>query len=238
MTDRPECHEVQPILAEVAIDAATGHGRALALGHVADCPACRRELDELAEVVDGMLLLAPRREPPAGFESAVLARRPDLGPEQRPAKRWRFASRYRMRLVLIAGGAVALLLAFTLGAGVAHRQAAADRALAERYRQTLAVADGRYLRAARLTGASGGQVGTVFLYQGNPSWLLVTVAAAPADGAYRVTVEYADGQPYQAGVCELAGGSGTAAYRLSVPVSRIQAVRLDGPAGATLQART
>jgi hypothetical protein len=233
MTDRPGCHEAQPLLAELATGAATGHERAAALGHIAGCQSCRRELDELTEVVDGMLLLAPRREPPAGFESAVLARRPDLVREPKPARH-----RYRMRLVLIASGAVAVLLAFVLGAGVVQRQTAADRALAERYRQTLTVADGRYLRAARLTGASGGQVGTVFLYQGNPSWLLVSVAAAPADGAYRVTVEYADGQPYQAGVCDLAGGSGTAGYRLSVPVSRVRVVRLNGPAGAQLQAKT
>src|SRR5262245_23264065 len=145
-----ECGEVQPLLAELAIGAAAGQERALALEHVAGCLGCRRELDRLAEAVDGVLLLAPPREPPAGFESRVLAQLVPMPQVRRRRAFWRPG-----RLVLAAGVAAALVLAFVLGAGLVRRQTADDRALADRYRETLAVADGRYLRAVRLTGAAG-----------------------------------------------------------------------------------
>src|SRR5258706_10161213 len=73
MTERLECGEAEALLAELATGAAAGHDRALTLQHVATCTACRQALGELVQVADALLLLAPPTEPPAGFESAVLA---------------------------------------------------------------------------------------------------------------------------------------------------------------------
>ena len=50
-----------------------------------------------------------------------------------------------------------------------------DRVTAERYRDTLAQADGRYFGAAPLRDATGAEAGVVFVYQGEPSWVFVTV---------------------------------------------------------------
>ena len=50
-----------------------------------------------------------------------------------------------------------------------------DRVTAERYRDTLAQADGRYFGAGPLRDATGAEAGVVFGYQGEPSWVLVTV---------------------------------------------------------------
>jgi hypothetical protein len=50
-----------------------------------------------------------------------------------------------------------------------------DRVTAERYRATLAQADGRYFDAKPLRDETGAQAGVVFGYQGAPSWVLVTV---------------------------------------------------------------
>ncbi|MEV0719184.1 hypothetical protein, partial [Asanoa sp. NPDC050611] len=77
-----DCATVRPALAELAIGALGGDERAEALRHVASCAACARELERLAGVADGLLLLAPPVEPPAGFESAVLAR--TTGPPNEP----------------------------------------------------------------------------------------------------------------------------------------------------------
>lgn len=77
-----------------------------------------------------------------------------------------------MRLVAacIAGGLL-------VGAG-AFYWSASDRRLAEHYRETLAVADGRYFDAAPLTTSSGTEVGHVFAYEGTPSWIVVVLKDA------------------------------------------------------------
>src|SRR5258705_10219908 len=87
MDETPGCARVSPLRAELATGAATGYERARALGHVAGCPACRGELADLSRVADDLLLLAPRREPPAGFESAGLRPLHPI-PSRRPAS-WR-----------------------------------------------------------------------------------------------------------------------------------------------------
>src|SRR5215467_1195390 len=74
MDETPDCEAVRPLLEELATGAVTGHDRAFALMHVAHCDRCRRELTELTRVADDLLLLAPRREPPAGFDAAVARR--------------------------------------------------------------------------------------------------------------------------------------------------------------------
>lgn len=226
MTDPLGCTRTWPLLAELATGAAVGHDRALALAHVAGCPACHQELAELAKVADELLLLAPSVEPPAGFESAVLARLDGrVGRAARPR---------RARLL---AAVAAVLLAVVSGGGLVWWHTAPDRALAEHHRQTLAVANGRYLRAVALTTDAGMQVGTVFLYQGTPSWLLVTVSGAPADGRYEIVAVDRSGGTHRLGVCVITDRAGTTGYRLDLPVATVGEVRLRGPDGASLTAR-
>jgi hypothetical protein len=220
MTDRPDCDAVEDLLAELATGAATGHDRALALGHVAGCVDCRRALAELSQIADGLLLLAPSVEPPAGFESAVLD-------SLRPA---RFRSRYRL-----VAAAAAVVLAAALGAGIVWWRTEPDRQLAAQHRQTLAVANGRYLKAARLTTEAGAPAGTIFLYQGSPSWLLVTIAGVN-DGIYAIVAVDRDATPHAVGSCPVTNRSGTAGYRLDLPVSRVAEVQLRGTDGTRLVA--
>ncbi len=67
------CRESESWGAELALGLLSGPDRASALSHLASCPTCRTEVDELAVVADRLLLLAPDEGPPAGFESRVLA---------------------------------------------------------------------------------------------------------------------------------------------------------------------
>jgi hypothetical protein len=69
----PACRECESWGAELALGLLTGPDRATGLAHLAGCPSCREQVDELARVADRLLLLAPEAEPPAGFESKVLA---------------------------------------------------------------------------------------------------------------------------------------------------------------------
>src|SRR5215470_8862014 len=80
MDETSDCQRVRPLLAELATGAATGLDRDWALRHVEGCVACQRELAELALTADRLLLLAPEREPPAGFETAVMNRIAGIDP--------------------------------------------------------------------------------------------------------------------------------------------------------------
>jgi Putative zinc-finger len=205
-----QCAEARELFPELAAGVAAGDERARALGHLSGCPECRRELAGTAEVVDELLLLAPEHEPPAGFESAVLAR---LAPAaQRRRRRWG-------RLLAAAAAVVGVAV---LAAGAVWWQTADDRKLASDYRRTLAIAHGSGLSAAPLKLAVGAETGTVFAYQGSPSWLYVTFRSAPPRGRYDVRLLTRDGRrlalrPFTATPRAAAWGS-----TVEVPVRQIR----------------
>jgi hypothetical protein len=157
------CDELRDLAPEIALGTIDGEERAEALRHLATCADCRRLVDQLSEVADELLMIAPVEEPPAGFESRVIEA---LGLERRPRRR--LARRLALRLgpPLAAAAVTAAALV-----GVYHD----DRVTADRYRETLAQADGQYFQAEPLRDATGAEAGVVFGYQGAPSWMLVTV---------------------------------------------------------------
>ena len=225
MTDSPGpgCEQVRDLLPELAAGVAAGDERAAALAHLAGCPACRQELADLTTVVDELVLLAPRREPSPGFESAVLA-------AMTPGRR----SRRPGPLVLAAA---ASMLGALLAGGVVWAGTADDRGLAERYRHTLDVADGEYFVAAPVHGAGpAGGTGTVFAYEGRPSWLFVSLQDSSWSGRYQVQVVTTEGRVVPAGWCEVSDGHGSWGRTVPVPVHDISAVRLSAPGTATLWA--
>ncbi|MGH3342887.1 MAG: anti-sigma factor family protein [Carbonactinosporaceae bacterium] len=222
MTERPDCAQTRELMPELAAAIAYGGERAQALEHLAECPACRRELDETARVVDDLLLLAPEREPPAGFEASVMARL-TLRPRRFPRAR-----------TLVAQVAV-IALAVGLTAGVVWRQTSDERRLAADYRETLSVANGRYLTAAPLRRGAA-EVGHVFAYQGSPSWVFVTVEDAQLSGTYRVTLLADGSREYTLGKISVADGVASWGRTVDVPVSRIRLIQLSGPRGPAMVA--
>jgi hypothetical protein len=157
----PRCEEIRQLAPELALGIVEGEERGRALDHLADCPECRRRVEELAEVADQLLLLAPHKEVPVGFESRVLGRVLPSAPP--PRRRRRFA------LVLSPAAAALAAVAITLAV------VSGDIRTASHYRHTLDQANGKEFEAYSLSGASGSAVGTVFSYHGTPSWLLITV---------------------------------------------------------------
>ena len=94
------CAEFAALAPELALDLLSGDERAAALAHLAGCRSCQTNLDELARTADALLLLAPSGEPPAGFESRVLARLGNEEGAQPPEKRapfWKPGSGTRRR---------------------------------------------------------------------------------------------------------------------------------------------
>lgn len=223
MADSRPCDEVRDLLPELAAGVASGDDRARALAHLAGCAACRRDLDELTGVLDGLVMLAPEHEPSAGFESAVLAAMEPVAGGGR---------RFGRLLTAVA----ASLLAAALAGGLVWWQTADDRRAGEQYRRTLAEADGRYFEAASIATAPGRDVGTVFAYEGRPSWVFVTLDEAPADGSYRVEVVTRDGRAVDIGWCDVVDGRGSWGRTVDIAVGDMRAVRMVQPGAGTLRA--
>jgi hypothetical protein len=173
MTAEERCAEIRSLLPELALGIADGHERATAIEHSSSCSACRAELAELSALADDLLALAPRVEPPLGFEIRVLKRirvreRATL---IRARRRW-----FRVTgsvLAAAAATAVAMVLAYS-----------GDERLADQYRAALQHAHGQYFASAYLRARGGTAVGTVFSYQGSPSWMFYVVEGKYATGAY------------------------------------------------------
>lgn len=221
------CEETRQLVAELALGIADGEERARALRHLAACPDCRRELAELSEVADDLLLLAPEQEPPVDFESRVLAR---VQPAPRPARR---ARRWRRPLAVLAPAAVAAALAVTITLGATGD----DRRLADHYRATLAAAHGSYFEAAPLRAPAGMPAGVVYAYRGTPSWIFVAVDRPYRSTAYTVELAMTSGQRVPLPSLHLDRRTGSAGQAIPVDLHRVSAVLLiDGARGEVLQA--
>jgi hypothetical protein len=226
MNPRSEgCAEIRLILPELALGIADGEERAAALEHIATCTSCRRELDELSAIADDLIALAPRQEPPAGFEARVLDRlslRPAPKPRMRlPLGRLRFAA---AALATAAVTAIVMTIAYS-----------SDRDLASQYRAALGRADGQYFQSARLRTPSGEVAGTVFGYQGSPSWLFYVVDDRYSRGQYTEQLVTRSGRRIKLPAFRLVAGSWGVAT--PVPVRDVASVRLvREPGGPELEA--
>jgi len=153
------CEETREMAADLALGIVEGEERGRALQHLAECPDCRAEVEKFSDVADELLLLAPQREAPVGFESRVLD-------ELLPAPRRR--GRRRWGLVLAPAAAAAAAVAITLGI------VSNDLDTAHHYRDTLKEANGTEFEAYSLNSGDS-PAGTVFSYQGSPNWIQITV---------------------------------------------------------------
>jgi hypothetical protein len=211
----PRCEETRALAAELALGIVEGEERGRALQHLADCPECRLRVEELSEVADQLLLLAPHREPPVGFESRVLAE--VVAPPQPKRRR-------RLRLVLAPAAAAVAAAAIVLAI------VAPDLRLASHYKHTLDQANGKEFESYALR-AGDNHAGTVFSYDGTPSWVHIDVDAAHRAGLTSAELVTDDGAqiPLHWFHLDAAGGSGG-----SVPLDphEINVLRLSGPPGS------
>jgi hypothetical protein len=160
-----DAEDVAQFAAELALGIADGEDRARLLEHLADCADCRREVEGFSAVADELLVLAPEQEPALGFELRVLRSLEPPGAKPRRTAR---------RLAVLAA---AVLVAVGVTAGAMLLGFREERRLADRYRATLAQAQGSYFGAVRLHDGAGEPAGVVFAYRGSPSWITITVAS-------------------------------------------------------------
>ncbi|HEX2030989.1 MAG TPA: zf-HC2 domain-containing protein [Actinomycetota bacterium] len=219
------CRDVRALVPELALGVATGEERARALEHLAECLACRRELDELTEVTDALLLAGPRAEPPVGFESRVVER----------VSAGTAAPRRKVRRA--AGWAAAAVLGAALALGAAFLATGEQRDFAASYRRALEQAEGSYFGGLSLTGPGGRQAGHVFGYEGSPPWVVVIVTSG-ASGGYDVEVETLAGESVPLGGFEVVEGQGSFGTTLPVDLSDVAALRVEARDGPTVLSAT
>jgi hypothetical protein len=223
------CEEIRDLAPEIALGIADGEERAEALRHLSACAECRRVLEQLSGVADELLVLAPAQEPPAGFESRVVEA---LGLERPPRRRR--ARRLSTRWLVPRLGPALAAAAVTAAALIAVY--ADDHRTADRYRDTLAQADGRYFQAERLTDEAGSEGGVVFGYEGSPSWLFVTVDPAHRDAVEGGELVTTDRRTIPLRSLEL-DRRGSWGGAIPVSISEVASVRLLGERpGQVLQA--
>jgi hypothetical protein len=210
----PRCEETRALAAELALGIVEGEERGRALQHLAECPECRVRVEELSEVADELLLLAPHREPPVGFESRVLG---EVLPPPEPKRR------RRLRLVLAPAAAAVAAAAIVLAI------VAPDLRLASHYQHTLDQANGKEFESYALR-AGNSHAGTIFSYEGSPSWVHIDVDTGHRAGLTSAELVTDDGSqvPLRWFHLDQQGGSGG-----SIPVdpNHVSVLRLSGGAG-------
>ena len=210
------CEQLKDLAPELALGTIDGEERAEALRHLATCSECRRRVDQLTTVADELLMRAPVHEPPVGFESRVIDAFGfhQRAPRRRPGRRL---------LAWLAPPIAAAALTAVALVGVYHD----DHLTAERYRTTLEAANGQYFQARPLRDGTGAQSGVAFGYQGNPSWMLVTVDPDHRDQVASAELVTRDKQTIRLPRFEL-GPDGSWGGAIPVNLYDVSAIRLLG----------
>jgi hypothetical protein len=212
------CEHTRQLAAELALGIADGADRAQALQHLAECAECRRAVEDLSAVTDELLMLAPERQPPVGFESRVLALlQPPPIARRRP----------RRRLGLLAAAASAAVAA-AAAAAIVLGATSDDRRLADHYRAALATAHGSDFEAARLRAPTRVPAGVVYGYRGSPSWIFVAIYRPYRSTIYTVELAMTSGQRVPMPSLRLDARTGSAGQAIPVDLRLVASIRLVG----------
>jgi hypothetical protein len=223
MTDLT-CGQFEDLSAELALGILEGRERAVPLAHVEHCADCRQDLLAMGAVADRLVELTPSAEPPAGFETRVLAR---LNPLTEAAARGPVRARRHRRPPPTAWRwAVAAALGIAIGVGgwtVGHHDAPAPSAAGR---------SGTIRSASFISGNR--TIGLVVAYGGAHPWVAMSFDTDLGDR--RVTCELIerDGAVSTLGTYVLADGYGYWGAPIGVSPSAVSSVRLVDATGTTV----
>jgi len=195
------CAEFYDSAAELALGVLTGRERAEALAHLDHCEACREHVRQLTMTGEQMLGLLPTAEPPAGFETRVMDRLGLTVPAPQPLRHRRrrrpaWGHGFSPRRVLAAAAVVVGLLGAALGGWGLHALTAPTA--------------GATLTSATLVAARDhDQVGQVFVFNGQPRWMYMSVDLEAGNDTVICQLVGADGHITTVGSFRLADGYGS-----------------------------
>ena len=215
------CEHFQDLMAELALGVLSGRERADALAHVERCPACRRDLAAMGDLADRLVELTPQAEPPAGFETRVLAR---LTPPPATARR-------RPRPPLIARLAVAAGLAAAIGVGgwAVGRH--------DGHVPSVAVGHSTGILTAEFVDR-GATVGQVVAYGGEHPWVAMAVDSNLGDLTVKCRVLERNGTTTTVGTFTLSDGYGYWGASIGVAPKSVSSVQLVDAKGAPVATAT
>jgi hypothetical protein len=159
------CAEVRELAPELALGIVGGPQRADALQHASECGPCRVLVGELSEAADALPLLAAEAEPPSGFEERVLSAL--KSPQRRTRRRIAAA---------VAVTAAAATIVSIVGVRVVESVQDIDAS------KTAASA----VRSSEMVGANGIHVGDVFVTDGDPATVVMSVDYGIPSGTYGI----------------------------------------------------
>jgi anti-sigma factor RsiW len=209
-----QCEVIADELSELALGTLSGRRRSEVLDHVGSCQPCRAELEQLSIVVEALQQLAPRMQPPLGFELR-LAERLQGSATPRPRRRRRVGA-------LSAVAVVVATLAFGLGALVASGAGSSKGQSAE-----------TGLVTANFT-SEGRVLGQVVVAAGSPAWMLVTIHDGESQGTVTCNVTLSGGQVKTVGVFKLSGEYGAWGVPLPSNAGKVRSAQLVASNGTIL----
>ena len=188
MPEPGDCDRFRGDLAEVALAVLDPVESPGLVAHLARCPACRDELEELSTTADRLVLVAAEADPPDGFGSRVVD---SMAPPASDPVRAGFGARPRRSVpsraaMLVAAG---VLLVALVGGGLflAARDGGPGRD------PVAASSPGADLPTARLVGADGSILGGLVVSDGTRPSMTVWLDGAYPGVEYRCTVVLPDG---------------------------------------------
>jgi len=233
------CAELADVAAELALGVLTGRERAVAVAHLDRCDGCREYVRQLMATGEQLVELLPTAEPPAGFETRVLARLGLPAPAEEPAHEEPHEDTYPQLMSRRDSAA-------RRGPGRSGTRPGADQPGAPpsgpsgprrpgRMRRVLAsVAVGFAVIAAGLGGWSIGagtapaatsaagplttaslrssadqEIGDIFLYNGKSQWVYMNVEMGTGNEAVTCQLIGTDGRVTTIGTFHLADGYGS-----------------------------
>lgn len=232
MTDErraPSCDDVSEGLAELALGILTGRERSVVLEHLAGCPRCSAELEQLSVVADSFVHLAAEIEPPVGFEVRLFERLgvdpPTVAPDHKVVRSKAWAGRGGPMIFAVA--AALLLLAVAFGAGWFSGPGSSRG-------HHLATGPTGQLTSAVLRAGSQNR-GRVMLYDGRPPWMFMTVTDSGSAAKVTCEISTVSGATLDVGTFWLsADGYGAWGASLPVPADQVRYAEVVGPGGTIL----
>ena len=100
------------------------------------------------------------------------------------------------------------------------------------------VALGASVRFASLHGAGGRSLGQVYVHQGNPAWVFMTLDAGGTTGTVMCQLHLANGATLPVGRAQINGGRAQLAQSVALDVGQVRGARLVTPNGTTLASAT
>jgi hypothetical protein len=216
------CAEFADASAELALGVLTGRERGDALAHLDYCDACAAHVRQLTTVGEQLIGLPPSREPPPGFETRVLAQLRLTAPGPRPVRRYEqsewvrggttrtFGKKLdngsqmsqRGRRMLAAAAAAVAVAGAGLGGWSLH---------AATSHSPLPTLSPPTLSEAALLSAGRQNAGEVFLHNGEPQWVYMSVhlESGTRTGTVICQLESPDGRVTTVGSFLLADGYGS-----------------------------